>query len=89
MSKNFFLKSCNNCMLPETYETFEFDDKGVCNVCNSHKNKKMTGPYHAICSLNEVLPQYDDFKYAVIGFSRSAEISVHKHNLLCFFDKNS
>ena len=40
MKKNFFLKSCNSCMLPETYETFEFDDKGVCNVCNTHKNIK-------------------------------------------------
>jgi N-acetyl sugar amidotransferase len=27
-------------MLPETYETFEFDKKGVCNVCNNHKNQK-------------------------------------------------
>ena len=26
----------------------------------------MTGPYHAICSLNEVLPSYNDFKYAVV-----------------------
>ena len=40
MSDNFFLKSCTNCMLPETYETFEFDKKGVCNVCNSHKHQK-------------------------------------------------
>lgn len=40
MVKNFYLKSCNNCMLPETYETFEFDEKGVCNVCNSHSKKK-------------------------------------------------
>ncbi len=40
MSKNFFLKSCTNCMLPETYETFDFDKKGVCNVCNNHKNQK-------------------------------------------------
>ena len=40
MSNNFFLKSCTSCMLPETYETFEFDKKGVCNVCNGHKYKK-------------------------------------------------
>ena len=26
----------------------------------------MTGPYHAICSLNDVLKNYNDFKYAVI-----------------------
>ena len=40
MKKNFFLKSCSNCMLPETYETFVFDSKGVCNVCNNHKYQK-------------------------------------------------
>ena len=37
--KNFFLKSCNKCMLPETYETFDFDNKGVCNVCNNYNVK--------------------------------------------------
>jgi N-acetyl sugar amidotransferase len=29
------LKHCNSCLLPETYETIEFDTKGVCNVCRS------------------------------------------------------
>ncbi len=27
------LRQCTSCLLPETYETIEFDDKGVCNVC--------------------------------------------------------
>ena len=40
MTKNFFLKSCTSCMLPETYETFDFDKEGVCNVCNNHKHQK-------------------------------------------------
>jgi len=35
------------------------------NIYN-HLEKKMTGPYHAICSLNEVLKNYSDFKYAVV-----------------------
>jgi aspartate aminotransferase-like enzyme len=34
---------------------------------NSHLQKKMTGPYHAICSLHDVLKKYHDFKYAVIA----------------------
>lgn len=35
------LKRCIKCDLPETYETIEFDDKGVCNICrgSEHKNK--------------------------------------------------
>lgn len=27
------LKKCGSCFLPETYETIEFDKRGVCNVC--------------------------------------------------------
>lgn len=27
------LRKCGSCLLPETYETIEFDTKGVCNVC--------------------------------------------------------
>ena len=36
------------------------------NIFN-HLEKKMTGPYHTICSLNDVLKNYNDFKYAVIS----------------------
>ena len=32
---------------------------------NSHLNKKMTGPYHAICSLDMVLEDHENFKAAV------------------------
>ena len=32
----------------------------------SHVEKRMTGPYHAICSLYEVLPQHAHFKQAVM-----------------------
>ncbi len=35
------------------------------NIFN-HLEKKMTGPYHAICSLNDVLLNYNEFKYAVM-----------------------
>jgi N-acetyl sugar amidotransferase len=27
------LKKCGSCLLPETYETIEFDQQGTCNVC--------------------------------------------------------
>ena len=35
------MKNCNSCGLPETYETFEFDNKQVCNVCTQHKTKNL------------------------------------------------
>jgi N-acetyl sugar amidotransferase len=34
------LVRCVRCGLPETYETFEFDSAGVCNVCRQHEFKK-------------------------------------------------
>ncbi len=36
------MKKCSKCGLPETYETIEFDDKGVCNICNQFNFKSKT-----------------------------------------------
>lgn len=33
------MQYCKNCFLPETYETFMFDEEGVCNVCRQHEKK--------------------------------------------------
>jgi len=33
------MKKCIKCGLPETYETIEFDDSGVCNICQQHHFK--------------------------------------------------
>lgn len=34
------LKRCTRCLLPETYETIEFDAEGVCNLCRGAEFKK-------------------------------------------------
>lgn len=34
------LKTCRRCLLPETYETIEFDEQGVCNICRSTEHKQ-------------------------------------------------
>ena len=34
------LKRCTRCLLPETYETIEFDTEGVCNLCRGAEFKK-------------------------------------------------
>lgn len=33
------MKKCIKCGLPETYETIEFDNNGVCNICNQNHFK--------------------------------------------------
>jgi N-acetyl sugar amidotransferase len=34
------LKRCSRCLLPETYETIEFDSAGVCNLCRAAEYKQ-------------------------------------------------
>ena len=36
---NNILSQCTRCRLPETYETIEFDDSGVCNICHGAQFK--------------------------------------------------
>lgn len=33
------MKKCIKCGLPETYETIEFNESGICNICNQHSYK--------------------------------------------------
>jgi len=34
------LRRCKSCGLPETYETIEYDNHGVCNICRGTEHKK-------------------------------------------------
>lgn len=34
------LRRCIRCTLPETHETIQFDEEGVCNICRQHEFKK-------------------------------------------------
>lgn len=34
------MKSCSRCIIPETADTIQFDESGVCNVCHSIAHKK-------------------------------------------------
>jgi N-acetyl sugar amidotransferase len=34
------LRRCVRCTLPETHETIQFDDEGICNICRQHEYKK-------------------------------------------------
>lgn len=33
------LQKCSKCGLPETYETIEFNERGICNICTQHDFK--------------------------------------------------
>lgn len=34
------MKRCSKCNLPESYETIEFDQDGVCNICRNHERNR-------------------------------------------------
>ena len=34
------LRRCARCDLPETYETIEFDEQNICNICRSTEHKQ-------------------------------------------------
>lgn len=35
------MRYCNKCILPDTHETIQFDDKGVCNICRQSETKHL------------------------------------------------
>ncbi len=37
------LNRCSKCVLPETYPQIKFDEKGVCNYCNSYQKQVFLG----------------------------------------------
>ena len=48
------MKRCTKCILPETYPSIEFDEKGVCNYCFNHETVKVFGEKE----FKKVLSQY-------------------------------
>jgi glutamine phosphoribosylpyrophosphate amidotransferase len=47
------LKRCTKCILPETMPFIHFDNKGVCNYCNSYKPKNQPKPKEELFQLVE------------------------------------
>ncbi|HEX8580029.1 MAG TPA: N-acetyl sugar amidotransferase [Allosphingosinicella sp.] len=53
------LKKCGSCLLPETYETIEFDPKGTCNICRGKqfRDEKIDWTARKVM-LDELVEQY-------------------------------
>ena len=54
------LRRCTRCTLPETHETIQFDDEGVCNICRSHEIKKEINWEEKQQQLLKLLEKYKD-----------------------------
>ena len=49
------LKRCNKCILPTTFPFIEFDDSGVCNICNNYEKYKLEN----IMEFNDKVERFD------------------------------
>ncbi|MFX0134436.1 MAG: glucosamine 6-phosphate synthetase, partial [Candidatus Hodarchaeota archaeon] len=45
------LRRCNKCLLPETFPFIQFDNDGVCNICNNYKMKNQAQPIESLMAL--------------------------------------
>ena len=53
------LKRCKACNLPETYETIEFDEEGICNICRQKEFKDTAIDWAGRkAQLGELIEQY-------------------------------
>jgi len=53
------LRRCIRCTLPETHETIQFDEEGVCNICRQHEFKKTKIDWNdRKKQLDELIDQY-------------------------------
>jgi N-acetyl sugar amidotransferase len=53
------MKYCTRCLLPETHETIEFDEEGVCNICLQHDYKRVNINWDSKRKdFNEILDTY-------------------------------
>ena len=55
------MKTCNNCLLPETHETIEYDTTGVCTSISSRRssfdhNSVHSGPPSVDLNLQHQIP---------------------------------
>jgi N-acetyl sugar amidotransferase len=79
------LTKCNACNLPETYETIEFDQKGVCNVCRQKEYKDTGINWEARKQqLGELIEKYRG-KYAydcIVPFSGGKDSTYTLYSLI-------
>ena len=79
------LKHCNACLLPETYETIEFDTKGVCNVCTGkvYRDEKIdwTSRKHQLDALIEQHRGKHDYDM-IVPFSGGKDSTFTLHYLM-------
>lgn len=86
MTKTLFaMTRCSRCGLPETYETIEFDEAGVCNICHQQKFKKEEINWTARKEMFDALIEQYRGKYdydCIVPFSGGKDSTFTLHYLM-------
>ena len=73
------LKRCTKCLLPETFPFIEFDDKGVCNICNNYVKKNKSKPIEELKELVEPYRSKNRQPDCLIPFSGGRDSTYTLH----------
>ena len=76
--KQYDLKKCTKCVLPETMPFINFDNNGVCNYCNNYKIRNSPKP---ISDLQKILDPYKRSKGndCIVPFSGGRDSCMGLH----------
>lgn len=76
------LNRCSKCILPETFPYIEFDDKGVCNYCNSYIVKSQGAREEEFKELMKTYRSKDGSPDCIIPFSGGRDSSYGLHYIV-------
>jgi hypothetical protein len=85
--KDIFLdiKRCSKCVLPETFPGISFDEKGVCNYCNSWEPVRVLGEKELIKKLDSYRDKGSEYD-VLIPFSGGRDSSYVVHQMVKKYD---
>jgi asparagine synthetase B (glutamine-hydrolysing) len=72
------LKRCSKCILPETFPTIAFDNKGVCNYCKNYKKINFLGE-EALEKIADKYRSKDGRPDCIVAFSGGRDSSYALH----------
>ena len=75
------LNRCSKCILPSTFPYIDFDEKGICNICNNYEKYKLL-------NIEEINQEIDKYENLIIGFSGGRDSSYGVYLIDKLYNKN-
>lgn len=73
------LRRCTKCLLPETFPFINFDEKGICNLCNNYVKKNQPKPIEKLIELVEPFHRKDGQPDCLVPFSGGRDSTYTLH----------